>query len=119
MSQVSMKTISSQNILEENVLEAFAAQKTESFALVAGTRIETGIVGFGQTGVRYSRPFTSAPTVFMAINGFDLNKDANARLGCGPLANTVTRDGFTANLGTWGDTGVHGASAIWIAIGND
>ncbi|WP_136513729.1 H-type lectin domain-containing protein [Geomonas edaphica] len=112
-----MEIISSKNILPENFVHAAKDNITESQELPNGLRIESGAVGFGQTAVRFTTPFSTAPTVVMGITGFDLDHGANLRLGCGPMTNSVTRDGFTATLGTWANTGVYSASAFWMAIG--
>ncbi|TFW34917.1 H-type lectin domain-containing protein [Massilia horti] len=110
-------SIDTNKLSEEVRQQVVQQQQFASFDTPMGLKVVTGRVGPGHTGIQFNPPFQAPPFVMMSICAFDIDRGANARLTCGPLANTITSNGFTAVLGTWADTGLYSASASWIAIG--
>ncbi|KAF3930030.1 hypothetical protein ABW19_dt0201681 [Dactylella cylindrospora] len=65
--------------------------------------------------INFGREFSEPPIVFVGLNGFDITK--NWRIYIEPTEITTTN--FILNIGTWGDSKLHGAKASWIAYSSD
>ena len=63
----------------------------------------------------FSQPFTSPPTVQVAITMWDISQNANLRADI--TAEDVTETGFELVFRTWADTQVARIRATWTAFG--
>jgi len=67
------------------------------------------------THVGFSEKFNAPPNVFVTLEMFDMDNQANQRAET--VARNITRSGFDVEFSTWGDTKVARATIAWIAIG--
>ncbi|KAN0088069.1 hypothetical protein V8E55_006690 [Tylopilus felleus] len=67
--------------------------------------------------VDFERSFSTVPKVVPFLNFIDLDKNHNWRLYTN--VSDIDADGFTLNIGTWGDTVLYAAQAAWIAYPSD
>ena len=63
--------------------------------------------------VKFARPFASKPKVILWISSFDFSKKYNWRLTA--HVEDITADGFSLNVGPWGDSTLYKAEVTWIA----
>ncbi|KAF8429813.1 hypothetical protein EV426DRAFT_542942 [Tirmania nivea] len=68
-----------------------------------------------QGRVRFSKKFTSVPTVTVSLSSVDVSNGANFRVTV--YATDVTLEGFTAHADSWYDTTVYSCGISWLAIG--
>lgn len=63
--------------------------------------------------VEFPKPFEKKPMVFVGVNYVDADKTTNLRYKV--EATSVSRDGFTLKISTWGDTKIFGLGGFWVA----
>jgi len=69
------------------------------------------------TWIAFPSPFSTTPMVIVNISMFDMWSGSNPRLSA--TASQITNEGFTLTFHTWADTLVYGASATWLAYGEN
>jgi len=69
------------------------------------------------TWIAFPSPFSTKPMVIVNISMFDMWSGSNPRLSA--TASQITNEGFTLTFHTWADTLVYGASATWLAYGEN
>lgn len=77
----------------------------------SGSRVYTTFVKFGKA-------FTKEPMVLASLTSYDggAGKDGNVRVAI--KVESVTREGFTLKVSTWGDSRVTGVEGSWFAFTN-
>jgi len=63
--------------------------------------------------ITFPKPFDSKPTVVLGVTMVDADKGSNVRFSVEPVS--ISRDGFTVKISTWGDTKVYGLGGSWMA----
>lgn len=85
----------------------------EGYSLNGGTgsRVYT-------TFVKFAKAFTKEPMVLVSLTSYDgaAGKDGNVRVSL--KVESVTREGFTLKVGTWGDSRVTGVDGSYMAFTN-
>lgn len=64
--------------------------------------------------VTFAKPFEVKPEVLVSVNYLDADKDLNLRFELKTLS--VSRDGFTIQVKTWGDTKIYAIGGGWMAV---
>ncbi len=67
-----------------------------------------------QMEVTFAKPFEVKPEVLVSVNYLDSDKDTNLRYELKTLS--VSRDGFTVQVKTWGDTKIFAIGGGWMAV---
>ncbi len=113
--------------MKKLILIAFAIIFTFSIAFAQSVQSGTWYAGVGEgftldkgTGerivtisVEFPQSFEKRPTVTVGVNRLDTDKGTNTRFNV--QATSVSRDGFTLKITTWGDTKIYGIGGFWIA----
>jgi hypothetical protein len=86
-----------------------ASESTPGYTLAAGSGDRTTGID-----VKFDKPFASTPQIILGVTAMDGAKEANIRYEV--KADAVTRDGFTIQLKTWGDTKIFMLSGSWLAF---
>jgi hypothetical protein len=86
-----------------------ASEATPNYTLAAGSGDR--MMGID---VKFDKPFASKPQVVLGVTAMDGAKEANIRYEV--TTDAVTRDGFTIQLKTWGDTKIFMLSGSWLAV---
>jgi hypothetical protein len=68
---------------------------------------------FVSSDVKFDPPFSSAPTVVLALAGLDADHTTNVRVFL--EAFDVEADEFNIRVQSWDDTMIHGVWVTWIA----
>ena len=63
--------------------------------------------------VNFLKPFENKPDVVCGITMIDVDKNTAVKYAVKPIS--VSRDGFTVEVKTWGDTKVLSVSGFWVA----
>ena len=63
--------------------------------------------------VKFEKPFTKKPEVFLSVSQIDLDKAANTRYNAEAVS--ISREGFTIKVRTWADSKIFSISGYWIA----
>lgn len=63
--------------------------------------------------VTFLTPFETKPEIVLSIIGFDSDKTENLRYSI--EAKSVSRDGFTIKINTWGASKIYGLTGNWLA----
>jgi hypothetical protein len=63
--------------------------------------------------VNFLKPFENKPDVVCGISSIDVDKSASVRYAVKPIS--VSRDGFTVEVKTWGDTKINSITGFWVA----
>lgn len=63
--------------------------------------------------IAFPKPFDIKPTVVVAVTMLDADKASNVRYSVEPVS--ISRDGFTVKISTWGDTKILGIGGSWVA----
>ncbi|KAI1465549.1 uncharacterized protein F4812DRAFT_439279 [Daldinia caldariorum] len=66
--------------------------------------------------VRFTRDFSSAPTVLVSMNTASVKKTSNFRVKV--YATDITSQGFIIHADSWADTILYSCGATWLAIGS-
>ena len=64
--------------------------------------------------VTFAKPFDVKPEVLVSVNYLDADKNLNLRFELKTLS--VSRDGFTVQVKTWGDTKIYAIGGGWMAV---
>lgn len=108
-------------------LIAFALILTSSIAFGQSVQSGTWFSGVGEgftldkgsgervvlISVEFPKPFEKKPMVVVGVNQVDADKTTNLRYKV--EATSVSRDGFSIKIITWGDTKIFGIGGFWIA----
>jgi hypothetical protein len=63
--------------------------------------------------VNFLKPFENKPDVVCGISSIDVDKTTAVRYSVKPIS--VSRDGFTVEVKTWGDTKINSVTGFWVA----
>lgn len=63
--------------------------------------------------ITFPKPFDTKPSVIVTVTMVDADKGSNVRYSVEPAS--ISRDGFTVKISTWGDTHIYGVGGSWIA----
>jgi len=63
--------------------------------------------------VNFLKPFENKPDVVVGISSIDVDKNTATKYAVKPIS--VSRDGFTVEVKTWGDTKIHSVTGFWVA----
>ncbi len=63
--------------------------------------------------VNFLKPFENKPEVVCGITMIDVDKSTAVKYAVKPIS--VSRDGFTVEVKTWGDTKILSVSGFWVA----
>jgi hypothetical protein len=63
--------------------------------------------------VNFLNPFENKPSVVCGISSIDIDKSTAVRYAVKPIS--VSRDGFTVEIKTWGDTKINSVTGFWVA----
>ena len=63
--------------------------------------------------VNFLKPFENKPEVVCGITMIDVDKNSAVKYAVKPIS--VSRDGFTVEVKTWGDTKILSVSGFWVA----
>ncbi len=67
--------------------------------------------------VDFNTPFDVRPKVILAVTQVDMDRNTNQRYNVEAIS--VSRDGFTVRVSTWGDSRIYGVAGYWIAHTED
>jgi hypothetical protein len=85
-----------------------ASADTKSYTLNANSGDRTITVQ-----VNFLNPFENKPNVVCGISSIDVDKSTAVRYSVKPIS--VSRDGFTVEVKTWGDTKINSITGFWVA----
>ena len=85
------------------------AAGSEGFSLDKGSGDRTLSVE-----ITFPKPFDVKPDVVLSLNSIDADKGANLRIAMKAIS--ISRDGFTIQIKTWGDTKINSVGGYWMAI---
>lgn len=63
--------------------------------------------------IKFEKPFTSKPQIFLTTTQLDASKEANLRFNIETIS--ISRDGFTIKISTWADSKIFSMSGYWLA----
>ncbi len=63
--------------------------------------------------VNFLKPFENKPDVVCGISSIDVDKSTAVRYAVKSIS--VSRDGFTVEVKTWGDTKINSVTGFWVA----
>jgi len=63
--------------------------------------------------IAFSKPYEAKPIVLLTVTMVDSDKGSNTRYSVEPVS--ISRDGFTVKITTWGDSKLFGVAGTWIA----
>lgn len=63
--------------------------------------------------VNFLKPFENKPDVVVGISSIDVDKSTATRYAVKPIS--ISRDGFTVEIKTWGDTKINSVTGFWVA----
>jgi hypothetical protein len=63
--------------------------------------------------VNFLKPFENKPDVVCGISSIDVDKSTAVRYAVKPIS--ISRDGFTIEVKTWGDTKINSVTGFWMA----
>ena len=63
--------------------------------------------------VNFLKPFENKPDVVCGISSIDVDKSTAVRYAVKPIS--ISRDGFTVEVKTWGDTKINSVTGFWVA----
>lgn len=63
--------------------------------------------------VNFLNPFEDKPKVVCGVSSMDVDKSTAVRYAVKPIS--VSRDGFTVEVKTWGDTKINSITGFWVA----
>ena len=85
-----------------------ASTDTKSYTLNANTGDRTVTIQ-----VNFLKPFENKPDVVVGISSIDVDKSTAVKYAVKPIS--VSRDGFTVEVKTWGDTKIYSVTGFWVA----
>jgi hypothetical protein len=63
--------------------------------------------------VNFLNPFEDKPKVVCGVSSIDVDNSTAVRFAVKPIS--VSRDGFTVQVKTWGDTKINSITGFWVA----
>lgn len=63
--------------------------------------------------VNFLKPFENKPDVVVGVSALDADKNLNVRYSIAPKS--ISRDGFTVEVATWGDSKIYTICGFWVA----
>lgn len=63
--------------------------------------------------VNFLKPFESKPDVIVGVSSIDVDNNTAVKYAVKPIS--VSRDGFTVEVKTWGDTKIYSITGFWVA----
>jgi hypothetical protein len=63
--------------------------------------------------VTFLKPFETKPDVVIGVTSIEIDKNTAVRYAVKPIS--VSRDGFTVEVKTWGDTRIISLTGFWVA----
>jgi hypothetical protein len=63
--------------------------------------------------VNFLKPFENKPDVVVGVSALDADKNTNVRYSVNPKS--ISRDGFTIEIATWGETKIFTICGFWVA----
>ncbi|MCK7522122.1 MAG: H-type lectin domain-containing protein [Ignavibacteriales bacterium] len=103
---VSAVAFSQAQVLSGSLGRQFRNKILTHFTIITGERKFT-------VEVNFLKPFENKPDVVCGITMIDVDKNTAVKYAVKPIS--VSRDGFTVEVKTWGDTKVVSVSGFWIA----
>ena len=85
-----------------------ASSDTKSYTLNANSGDRSILVQ-----VNFLKPFENKPNVVCGISSIDVDKSTAVRYAVKPIS--VSRDGFTVEVKTWGETKINSVTGFWVA----
>jgi len=85
-----------------------ASSDTKSYTLNANSGDRTITIQ-----VNFLNPFENKPNVVCGISSIDVDQSTAVRYAVKPIS--VSRDGFTVEVKTWGDTKITSVTGFWVA----
>ena len=85
-----------------------ANSETKSYTLSSNSGERTFTVE-----VNFLKPFENKPDVVVGVSALDADKNLNVRYSIAPKS--ISRDGFTVEVATWGDSKIYTICGFWVA----
>jgi len=85
-----------------------ASSETKSYTLNQNTGDRTITIE-----INFLKPFKVKPNVVVGISSIDVDKSTAVRYAVKSIS--VSRDGFTVEVETWGDTKINSVTGFWVA----
>ncbi|NWG28558.1 MAG: H-type lectin domain-containing protein [Ignavibacteriaceae bacterium] len=85
-----------------------ASTDTKSYTLNANTGDRTITIQ-----VNFLKPFENKPDVVVGVSSIDVDNNTAVKYAVKPIS--VSRDGFTVEVKTWGDTKIYSITGFWVA----
>lgn len=63
--------------------------------------------------VNFLKPFENKPDVIVGVSSIDVDNNTAVKYAVKPIS--VSRDGFTVEVKTWGDTKIYSITGFWVA----
>ena len=63
--------------------------------------------------IYFLKPFETKPNVVVGISSIDVDKSTAVKYAVKAIS--VSRDGFTVEVKTWGDTKIYSITGFWVA----
>jgi len=103
------------------LVSAFAFSQTQVLSGTWGASSDTKSYTLNQNSgdrsitiqVNFLKPFENKPDVVCGISSIDVDKSTAVRYAVKPIS--VSRDGFTVEVKTWGDTKITSITGFWMA----
>jgi len=103
------------------LVSAFAFSQTQVLSGTWGASSDTKSYTLNQNSgdrsitiqVNFLKPFENKPDVVCGISSIDVDKGTAVRYAVKPIS--VSRDGFTVEVKTWGDTKINSVTGFWVA----
>lgn len=103
------------------LVSAFAFSQTQVLSGTWGASSDTKSYTLNQNSgdrsitiqVNFLKPFENKPDVVCGISSIDVDKGTAVRYAVKPIS--VSRDGFTVEVKTWGDTKITSVTGFWMA----
>jgi sortase (surface protein transpeptidase) len=103
------------------LVSAFAFSQTQVLSGTWGASSDTKSYTLNQNSgdrsitiqVNFLKPFENKPDVVCGISSIDVDKSTAVRYAVKPIS--VSRDGFTVEVKTWGDTKITSVTGFWMA----
>jgi hypothetical protein len=64
--------------------------------------------------IKFENPFNKKPQIVLSVTQIDSDKDSNCRYNVEAIS--ISRDGFTLKVHTWGDSKLFSVSGYWVGF---
>ena len=85
-----------------------ASSETRSYTLNQNTGDRTITIE-----INFLKPFKVKPNVVVGISSIDVDKSTAVKYSVKAIS--ISRDGFTVEMKTWGDTKIYSVTGFWVA----